>query len=103
MIENIYTLLIAACIAGLLFCVIGLIKTEVNYKQSITVLDAVHEYVKDCLAEQKPIEVFYSDVSYARMSNDITAWRLKDTLPPKKFEIIKPYIDKVKNNGKSTK
>ena len=98
MIETIIAYVLYAMLA---FGVFMLIKTENAFKCQILITHAICLYHLDKIDKcEFDYEVDYGDEE----PYEKTLWRLWDwgytrILPPEKFEIIKPYIQKVKTNG----
>ena len=62
------------------------------------VIYAIYLYNLECMAEEEDIRVTYYDMEdYSKTYWRIFDWGYKKMLPADKYEIIKPYIQKVKD------
>lgn len=99
------TITMCISIAFFAFCIFMIIKNENAYQQHMLITYAIGLYQLDKIDKREyDYEVdFHDEEPY-----DKTLWRLWDwgytrILPPEKFEIIKPYIAKVKGEKKNGK
>lgn len=92
-------LLVIAIISTLLCVIIG-IKNEVTCNCRLRIINAIYTYILDRRDKDEPVEVYYTDME--PYDNTFARWRdwgYTRILPPDKFEIIKPYLDKEKKDG----
>ena len=95
------SVLLGLCVAIMIFGVVILIKNEVTFRNRTIISQAIFLYEMDAIINNRvPALGFgYDD----RESYEATLYRLWDwgytrILPPDKFEIIKPYVEKVLTN-----
>lgn len=103
MIEN---LLIAFCIgilvAGWLIIIrniVDLIKNEFTYINHTIIACAIHKYhmhlIEEGLFDRNNIDVTYEDMEdYDTTQERFWDWGYTRILPPEKFELIKPFINR---------
>ena len=102
--------MIVACLIGiqialtlyLIWLIINLVKCDFTHRNHVIILDAIFEYNMHLIKEGKFDQ---SEVAFADMEDwDATQARFWDwgytrILPPEKFELIKPYIKKMKGGA----
>lgn len=89
--------MIYLCYALLIFSVVIIFRSEVAYRNQTIIGDAVYRYSMDMINKDMFMqrEVCFNDIE----PFERTLFRLWDfgytrLLPPEKFEIIKPYIER---------
>lgn len=93
---------ICVYLAMIVYCIVGIIKVENAFRNSTLIDRAICMYQLDMInADNFNFEVDYTDEE----SLDSTIkrwwdWGYTRILPPEKFEIIKPYIEKAKEAQK---
>lgn len=77
--------------------IVALIKNEITYRNLMKIMDAIFAYQNDCIDKNDfNYKVNYSDMKgYDEVCDNWFDWGYKNILPPDKFEIIKPFIDKL--------
>lgn len=95
MIEVVIAILMAVIlILGVIFGV----KNWVTFMNHDKINNAIHLYEMQCLYKTKEPLVSYEDMeSYESTLFRLWDWGYKRILPPEKFEIIKPFINILKN------
>lgn len=79
----------------LICCFIESKHIDVVFKNQMIILDAIRQYSMDCIYNDRPIEVTYSDMEHSDNTyNRLWDWGYTRILPPEKLEIVKPYIKK---------
>jgi hypothetical protein len=107
---------LAAFILVLLIGVLALIKNEVTFKNSTLIDYAINLYITDMIEKAyeeacatgkdydecyKPEVCFNDTEDYNATLKRLWDWGYTRILPPEKFEIIKPYIEKAKEELKN--
>ena len=91
-------------VIGILMAVILILAVIIGVKNLVTLMNhdrinnAIHLYEMQCLYKTKEPLVSYEDMeSYESTLFRLWDWGYKRILPPEKFEIIKPFINILKN------
>lgn len=91
-------------VIGILMAVILIMAVIFGVKNWVTLMNhdkinnAIHLYVMQCLYKTKEPLVSYEDMeSYESTLFRLWDWGYKRILPPEKYEIIKPFINILKN------
>jgi hypothetical protein len=85
----------AICIAGLIFCIVMMIKNEFAHKNRIKILIAIRDYKMHCATYYEPEEVDWADMEhYDKTLYRLWDWGCTRILPKEKYEIIEPFIEK---------
>ena len=78
--------------------IFGGVKILATFMNHDKINNAIHLYRMQCLYKTKEPLVSYEDLeSYESTLFRLWDWGYKRILPPEKFEIIKPFIDILKN------
>lgn len=78
------------------YCVMMIIKNNVNYKNHNKILNAIDNYNFDMIKQGKPENVIHCGdeiKNYDKILNNIFDWGYKNILPKDKFEKIRNYIE----------
>ena len=95
MIDIVIAIIVVFLVIAIL---IGIVKNTVTFINHGKIIDAIHLYRMRCLDENKEPLVSHEDMeSYESTLFRLWDWGYKRILPPEKFEIIKPFINILKN------
>lgn len=88
-------ILLTFCILVLICLGIFAIKNNVTFYNHMIITDAIFAYTMFCIRNNKQPVVNYNDEEdYDKTLFRIWDWGYTKILPPDKFEIIKPFIQK---------
>lgn len=74
---------------------IYVLKNNNTLNKRLIIANAIYDYQCDMTYKNSKILVSYSDMeSYEETQNRIFDWGYKNILPPDKYELIEPYINK---------
>lgn len=81
------------------FGLVMLVKTENTFNQRMEILDAVHSYNMHCIEinECSRMIDFEEMEEYEATLFRLWDWGCTRILPPEKFELVKPYLQKGNN------
>lgn len=80
-----------------LFAVLLEIKNQITLKHRLRINDAIYAYRIDCRCNGQQPCVHYGDQeSYEKTVLRLWDWGYTRILPPEKYEIIKPYLQQLK-------
>ena len=105
MIETIFAVIYMSVFVLLILTVfiviITMFKNDNTLKNHLIIVDAIHSYCTELIQKGmfdiKNPPVYYDDMEdYELTFRRFWDWGYKRILPPEKFELIKPYIEKDK-------
>jgi hypothetical protein len=84
---------------ALAMCVVMSQKNDVTLRHRLIIIEAIHDYGVDMIYQGQTPQVSYDDMEdYDKTYYRLWDWSYKRIVPPKEFELIKPYIKKEKKD-----
>ena len=86
------TVILSACMAGVLYSAIFFVKVENAYNNHMKILKAIDGYVSEGGDAETGLLALNSMEHLSETIHRFTDWGCKNILPKEYFELIKPYI-----------